>query len=316
MDRAAPLAVALGLAIDHVLGEPPNRWHPVAWFGSAMTTFEQWIHVDSRARGIGYVVGGLSLGVGSAFALHLAIGRFAALSLGSAVAIARRMLTSTAASVGGDIDAGDLDAARSRLQSLVGRSTADLDESEIARATIESVAENTVDAVTASMWWGIIGGLPGVLGHRALNTMDAMVGHRTQRHGRFGWASARLDDAANWAPARLSALAVIIVSPGRRSAVLATIRRDAKQHPSPNGGVIEAAFAASLGLRLGGANRYGDVVEDRGVLGDGRSASAADIARANSLADRVAIATLAICAGLHFVARSAMRHAGARRRLT
>jgi adenosylcobinamide-phosphate synthase len=278
-----------------------------------MTAFEQRMYADSRARGIAYVAGGLSLGVGVAIALRIAVGRFAALSLGSAVAIARRMLTRTAASVGGDIEAGDLDGARVRLQSLVGRTTADLDESEIARATIESVAENTVDAVTASMWWGIVGGVPGVLGHRVLNTMDAMVGHRTERFGRFGWASARLDDAANWVPARLSALAVIVVSPGRRSAVFATIRRDAGQHPSPNGGVIEAAFAASLGVRLGGANRYGDIVEDRGVLGDGRRADAADIARANSLADRTAVATLVICGALQFAAVSATRHIRSRR---
>jgi adenosylcobinamide-phosphate synthase len=307
MGRRAPLAVAIGFGLDHVVGEPPNRWHPVAWFGSAMAAVERRIYADSRRHGMIYAACGMSLGVGFAMLLRSVVGRFGALLLGASLAIARRMLTRTAAMVGSDLKAGDIDAARQRLQSLVGRSTADLDESAIARAVIESVAENTVDAVTASMWWGVVGGAPGVLGHRALNTMDAMVGHRTERLGRFGWASARLDDAANWIPARLTALAVIAISPGRRAAVFATIRRDAGQHPSPNGGVIEAAFAASLGIQLGGANRYGDVVEERGVLGNGRQPDAGDIARANVLADRAAVVTLIICGGLQCVTAMAER---------
>jgi adenosylcobinamide-phosphate synthase len=307
MDRRAPLAVAVGLGIDHILGEPPVRVHPVAWFGSVMTELETRIHADSRVRGVTYAACGVALGVGCGIVLRKIVGRFGALSLGAALTIARRMLASAAASVSSDLRAGDLERARVRLQSLVGRSTVDLDESEIARATIESVAENTVDAVTASMWWGTVGGAPGVLAHRAVNTMDAMVGHRTARFERFGWASARLDDAVNWVPARLTALSVIVVSPGRRSSVLATIRRDAHQHPSPNGGIIESAFAASLGIRLGGANRYGDIVEDRGILGDGRPPDAADIARANALADRVAVVTLIMCGALQFATAAAVR---------
>ena len=138
------------------------------------------------------------------------------------------------------------------------------------RAVVETVAENTVDAVTAPLWWATIGGAPAVLAHRAINTLDAMVGHRNERYRQFGWASARADDVVNWIPARLTAVAVAAVRPRRAAAIARTVRRDAPRHPSPNGGVVEAAFAAALDVRLGGTNTYGDVVEDRGTLGDGR----------------------------------------------
>jgi adenosylcobinamide-phosphate synthase len=138
--------------------------------------------------------------------------------------------------------------------------------------------------------WAYVGGAPAVLAHRAANTLDAMVGHRSPRYEHFGWASARLDDVANWVPARVAAALVMIAVPRRASCILSVVRRDAPQHPSPNGGVIEAAFASALGISLGGTNRYGPSdsdVEERGLLGDGPSASTADIAAAVSLARRI-----------------------------
>jgi adenosylcobinamide-phosphate synthase len=136
------------------------------------------------------------------------------------------------------------------------------------------------------------------LGYRALNTMDAVVGHRSPRYARYGWASARLDDVAAWVPARVTAGLVAAVRPSRARLVLDVVRRDAPAHPSPNSGVAEAAFAAALGLRLGGENRYGDRVEVRPSLGDGRPAEPADIGRAVHLSRDV---TLALAAALAVV---------------
>ena len=171
----------------------------------------------------------------------------------------------------------------------------------VARAVIETLAENTVDAVTAPLFWAAVGGAPAVLAHRAVNTLDAMVGHRTERYRRFGWAAARADDVANWVPARLTGLAVAAVRPSRAGAIARAVRRDAPAHPSPNGGVVEAAFAAALGVRLGGRNTYGDVVEDRGTLGTGPPPGSADIRAAIHLA-RSTVAMLAITTAVVSVA--------------
>ena len=179
---------------------------------------------------------------------------------------------------------------------LVGRDADALDAGGVVRAAIESLAENTVDAVTAPLLWATVGGAPAVLAHRAINTLDAMVGHRNARYANFGWASARVDDAVNWLPARLTALAVVAVRPRQAATVATVVRRDAPRHPSPNGGVIESAFAAALGIRLGGENSYGGVAEDRGRLGDGRPPAPADGARAIRLARHTAIAFAVACA--------------------
>jgi adenosylcobinamide-phosphate synthase len=162
---------------------------------------------------------------------------------------------------------------------------------------VESVAENTSDAVVAPLFWGALAGLPGLLGYRAVNTLDAMIGHRSPRYLRFGWAAARLDDAANWLPARLAAVLTAAIAPsvaGSPAAAWRAWRRDARQHPSPNAGVVEAAFAGSLGVRLGGTNSYQGRAEVRGVLGDGRPVAVADIARAVRLSRRVSGAALAL----------------------
>ncbi|MGH9222866.1 MAG: adenosylcobinamide-phosphate synthase CbiB, partial [Acidimicrobiales bacterium] len=197
-------------------------------------------------------------------------------------------LWQAARDVADSLDGGDLDHARRLLPGLVGRDASDLDEKEIARAAVESVAENTVDAIVAPALWAAAAGAPGVLAYRAVNTLDAMVGHRSDRYERFGWASARLDDAANWVPARVTAVLVAAVRPRAAAAVVHTVRHQAPAHPSPNAGVAEAAFAAALGLRLGGVNRYGDRVEERPPLGDGPPPQAADVHRAIRLSSDVA----------------------------
>ena len=215
--------------------------------------------------------------------------------------------------VGALLAADDLPAARDRIRSLVGRDPTHLSADELARAAIESVAENSSDAVVAPLFWGAVAGIPGLLGYRAINTLDAMIGHKNSRYHRFGWAAARLDDLVNWIPARLAAGLAAAAAPlvgGSPGAALRTIRADAHKHPSPNAGPVEAAFAGALGVRLGGTNRYGDRVEDRGTLGDGRPVTPGDIPRANRLAAAVG-AGATVLATLGGLARQRFLSSGA-----
>ena len=161
---------------------------------------------------------------------------------------------------------------------MCGRDPAGLDAASLARAVVESVAENTSDAVVAPLVWGAVAGLPGLAAYRAVNTLDAMVGYRTPRHANFGWAAARLDDAANWVPARLTGLLAAACAPaagGRAASTLHAMHRYGGRHPSPNAGRCEAAFAGALGVRLGGTNVYAGHTEHRPALGDGRAPGSA-----------------------------------------
>lgn len=280
-----PVAVAAGLLVDRFAGEPPTAWHPTAWFGTAMGAVEGRIHADRRRNGVAYCAVGVAMGTAAGMLVRRLLGPGLATAVATGLSVAGRMLDDEATAIGGLLGEGRLDEARLALRALVGRSAVDLDAAEIARAVIESVAENTVDAVTAAAFWALVGGAPGVLAYRAINTMDAMVGHRNERYRRFGWASARLDDAANWVPARLTAalaLAPLVRTPAARQVVEAVLAQ-ARAHPSPNGGVIEAAYAHRLGITLGGTNRYGDRVEHRGLLGVGPAPGADDIGRTVAL---------------------------------
>ena len=270
-------AVAAGLAADRLLGEPPAAVHPVVAFGRAMRAVEGVLHRDSRAAGVAHATVGVGLGIAAGRLVRSA-------AVATWLAVAGRALERAALEVAAALDAGDVDRARALLPALVGRDPADLDEKEVARAVVESVAENTVDAVVAPACWALVAGAPGALGYRAVNTLDAMVGHRSPRYERYGWASARLDDLAGWVPARVTAALVAAARPRSAAAVWTAVRTQAPAHPSPNAGVAEAAFAAALGLRLGGQSRYGDRVEIRPPLGTGRPAETADIARAVALA--------------------------------
>jgi adenosylcobinamide-phosphate synthase len=286
------LGLILGYAADRVLGDPA-RWHPVAGFGRLATTLERHVYADRRAPG----------------ALHVAVLVGGAVVLGAGAARGPRTLTTAVATwavLGGrsldreaaaveSLLADDLPGARQRLTHLVGRDTSALYEVEIARAVIESLAENTSDAVVAPLVWGALLGVPGLLGYRAANTLDAMVGHRSARYERFGWAAARLDDLLNLPGSRLTALLAVALGDRPRDAARAW-RRDAGGHPSPNAGPVEASFAGALGIRLGGVNVYGDRVEDRRVLGDGRAPALHDITRARRLAHRVGLGALVVLA--------------------
>ncbi|MET0459971.1 MAG: adenosylcobinamide-phosphate synthase CbiB [Ilumatobacteraceae bacterium] len=299
-------SVAAGLALSQVLPEPPNRYHPVAWFGSTMERAEQRRYRDDRARGVQHTAIGAALAAATGFAGRLLVGATAMNVVATTVTVGGRMLTSEAVAVGAALDAGDLDEARGRLPALVGRDPSSLSADEVARAVVESVAENSVDAVVAPVLWGAVAGGAGALTYRAINTMDAMVGHHSDRFEQFGWASARLDDLVNWVPARVAAALVALLRPRRAREVWRAVRVDAPRHPSPNAGVVEAAFAAALGLRLGGVNRYGERVEERASLGRGRSPTARDIAAAVRLSHQLAgvmIAGLTIAAAAPSVVR-------------
>ncbi|HEY2428579.1 MAG TPA: adenosylcobinamide-phosphate synthase CbiB [Acidimicrobiales bacterium] len=298
-------AAAAGVLADHLVGEPPLDPHPVALFGRAMRGVERRLYADSRRAGVGHAVAGVALGTAAGAALGAAdaavtAGGNVASALPTAaatyLAVAGRALRDAAADVRGPLEAGDLVTARHRLRALAGRDASGLDAKELARAVVESLAENTVDAVVAPALWAAALGAPGALAYRAVNTLDAMVGHRSARYARYGWASARLDDAANWIPARVTAALVGLVRPRRANAVWATVRHQAGSHPSPNAGVAEAAFAAALGLRLGGTNRYGDRLELRPHLGDGRPAEPGDIGPAAVLSRDVTLALAALLA--------------------
>lgn len=266
-----------GAGLDRLFGEPPARFHPVARYGSMMEAVERRTYDDRRLAGLTHLMVGVTASVAVGLGLRRLLGRHGSTALATWACVAATMLDDEASSIALMLQAGDLDGARLRVRSLVGRSAEQLDVSEISRAVIESVAENCVDAVTASLFWATVGGAPAVLAHRAINTLDAMVGHRNERYERFGWATARLDDVVNYIPARLTAAAVVAARPASARSVVRTVRRDAPQHPSPNGGVVEAAFAAALAVRLGGVNTYDGHVEDRGILGDGRAVQVTDI---------------------------------------
>ena len=304
--------LAAGLALDALVGDP-RRGHPVAAFGSVAARAEQVLHRDARAAGAAYaglLVGGTAL-----------LGAAASRRARSPLAGAGLTAAATWAVVGGTtlrrearaMDAllrePDLAGARARLPHLCGRDPAALDRAGLARATVESVAENTSDAAVGPLVWGAVAGVPGLLGYRAVNTLDAMVGHRSPRHLRFGWAAARADDVANLVPARLTAALAVALAPvvgGRPRAALRAWRRDGGKHPSPNAGPVEAAFAGALGRTLGGRLSYAGRVEDRPLLGDGPAPSVDDVARAARLSLAVQLAAGALAVGLRaaLVARS------------
>jgi adenosylcobinamide-phosphate synthase len=301
--------IVAGVAADTLLGDP-RRGHPVALFGRAVQAVEGRVYADSTLRGAGYTAACVLLAAAPALAIgRLTRGRpWLALAATAAVTwtvTGARSLTGEAERIGQALRDGDLEAARARLPSLCGRDPNGLDEKAIARAVVESVAENTGDAIVSPLVWGALSGITGLAGYRAVNTLDAMVGYRSPRLARFGTASARLDDVANWGPARLTALLTVScasVVGGRPAQAWQAARRYGPQHPSPNAGWCESAFAGAMGVRLGGANTYGGVAEHRPELGDGRAPEPADIHRAVRLSRAVTVAATATAALLAVLA--------------
>jgi adenosylcobinamide-phosphate synthase len=315
--RGRATGLAIGVLADALLGDP-RRGHPVAVFGAGAARLEQAWWADSRPRGAlyaGALVGGAVLG---GALVECAAGR-SVVATGVVTACAAwavlggRSLAGEGSALAGELADGDLGAARRRLPSLCGRDPSALDADGLARAALESVAENTSDAVVAPLLWGAVAGVPGLLGYRAVNTLDAMVGHLSPRYTRFGWASARADDVANAIPSRIAALLAAAAAPlvgGAPRGALTAWRRDAHRHPSPNAGPVEAAFAGALGRRLGGRTVYPYGVQDRPTLGDGPPPRVPDLRRAVGLSRAVTVGA-ALLGGVLAVGIDRVDRAGA-----
>ncbi|MFC0532235.1 cobalamin biosynthesis protein [Phytohabitans kaempferiae] len=305
MSLANAAGMLAGFAVDALVGDP-RRFHPVAGFGHAASALERRLYRPDRLAGAAYAAIAVGAPVAAAVAATVAtrrrpVTRAVLVAAGTWAALGARTLRREAAHMAGALERADLSAARGRLGHLCGRDPSALDEPELARATVESVAENTSDAVVAPLFWGAVAGLPGLVGYRVANTLDAMVGHRSARYARFGTASARLDDALNLLPARLTAALTVAVAPvvdGDRAETLRVWRRDGADHPSPNAGHCESAMAGALGVRLGGRNVYFGRSEVRPFLGDGPRPVARDIRRAARLSGTVGAAAALLAAGV------------------
>lgn len=283
---ALAAGLALGVAADEAWGDP-RRGHPVAAYGRAVTALEKACYADSRSRGALFAVLAVVPLLAGARGLEVAVRarplvRTFLIAGATWAVLGGRSLRRVGTALADDVAAGDTEAARALLPSLCGRDPESVDDAGLTRACIESIAENTSDAVVAPLAWGALCGLPGLLGYRAVNTLDAMVGHRSARYSRFGTVSARLDDVANLVPARLAAVLTLVVAPRVHGSIRggwAAWRRDAAAHPSPNAGVCEAAAAGVLGVRLGGRTVYRGRVELRPQLGPDHPPTVADVRR-------------------------------------
>ncbi|ORV88919.1 cobalamin biosynthesis protein [Mycobacterium interjectum] len=298
--RTRVVGVLAGYAADLVLSDP-KRGHPVALFGGAAAALERHTYRDAKVAGVLHV--GLLIGAVTVLGAAAARRSVAVTALATWICLGGTSLARTGLEMSQLLERGDVGAARRLLPSLCGRDPARLDAAGLTRAALESVAENTSDAQVAPLMWAAAGGAPGVLAYRAINTLDSMIGHRSARYLRFGWAAARLDDLANYVAARATAALVVLCAPvvgGSPAGALRAWRRDAARHPSPNAGVVEAAFAGALGVRLGGPTQYRHELQIRPTLGDGGEPVVADLRRAVDLSRAVqAAAALSVaCASL------------------
>ncbi len=314
------VGIAVGYVLDLILADP-RRGHPVALFGRGAEALEKVTYSDSRRAGVlhaGMLL--FALGALGFAAMRTSVRRgflyaVAATAATTFAALGGTSLTRTGDRMSALLGAGDEEAARAELPALCGRDPAALDATGLTRAALESVAENTSDAQVAPLLWASLGGIPALLVYRGANTLDAMIGHRSPHYSRFGWAAARFDDGANYFAARVTGLLVAVCAPvvgGSPAAALRAWRRDAARHPSPNAGVVEAAFAGALGVQLGGPTQYRDRLEIRPTLGDGRVPQVADLVRAVRLSRAVQVLAAALAVGFSAACRSGRRGAPAR----
>ena len=289
--RARIAGVLVGYLADLALRDP-QRGHPVALFGRAAAALERVTYRDGRVAGalhVGLMVGAVTL-LGTAATRRGRLWSVASTATATWMCLGGTSLARTGLQMSRLLERGDVDGARRLLPSLCGRDPERLDGAGLVRAALESVAENTSDAQVAPLLWATAGGVPAVLAYRGINTLDSMIGHRSARYIRFGWAAARLDDLANFFPARATAALVVMCAPlvgGSPSGAVRAWRRDAGRHPSPNAGVVEAAFAGALGVRLGGPTQYHHELQIRPTLGDGEQPTVTDLRRAVALSRAV-----------------------------
>lgn len=305
--------LAAACFLDRVLGDPPRLPHPVRLMGWGALALERLLRPRRRGAMAELVAGGvltflvvvgtyaLTAGVlRLGYALHPLLGWGLEAWL-IATSLALKGLGDAGLAVAVALEAGDLSAARQAVSHLVARETRHLPAAEVSRAAVESVAENTSDAFVAPLLYAALGGAPLALAYKAVNTLDSLYGYRDERNQFFGRAAARLDDVINWLPARLTAFflaAAAWASGCSGRGALATVRADARRHPSPNAGYPEAAMAGALGVELGGENVYGGVRSVRPRLGKGgRRPTAADIRAAVKLMDRAGLLAAVVAWG-------------------
>jgi adenosylcobinamide-phosphate synthase len=284
-------AMAVAMTVDALLGWPDALFarigHPVSWLGSLINFLDKdWNRTSSslwfrRAAGSAAALFVIALAAAIAWAVQsLFVSEWSRIVLAGILAwplVALRSLHDHVAAVAHPLQSGDIEAARAAVARIVGRDPSSLDEAGVARAAIESLAENTCDGIVAPVFWGALLGLPGIVGYKAINTLDSMIGHRTTRHEAFGWAAARIDDLANFVPARLTGFLFAPLAQ-RPSVALSCMLRDASRHRSVNAGWPEAAMAGALGVRLSGPRVYhGSVAEEPWLNEAARDPRAADI---------------------------------------
>ncbi|MDO3401609.1 cobalamin biosynthesis protein [Mycolicibacterium neoaurum] len=290
-----------GFILDRRFGDP-GRLHPVAGFGIAASAWESSTYRDNRFAGVVHsttlLFGATIVGaVLRTCTRRRRLSSISAMAAGTWVCLGGTTLCRTGAEMAELLEEDQIEASQQLLPSLCGRDPATLDHTGLTRAALESIAENTSDAAVAPLLWAAIAGLPGICAYRAANTLDAMIGYRSERYRRFGWAAARTDDVLNYPAARVTALLAMLCSPLVGGTPRATARawfRDARKHPSPNAGVVESSFAGALGIRLGGLTAYSHGIEERPVLGDGRIPQPADLRRAVELSAAVQLCAAAL----------------------
>jgi adenosylcobinamide-phosphate synthase len=285
-------ALVVAMAVDAVLGWPDvlfaRTGHPVSWLGRLIAALDERCNREGdgalmrRAAGVAAAAAVIALAAGVGWVVQSAVGigwgRVVLIGIVAWPFVALRSLYDHVAAVAYPLKAGDIGAARSAVAKIVGRDPALLDEAGIARAAIESLAENASDGVVAPVLWGALLGLPGIVGYKAINTLDSMIGHRTARHESFGWAAARIDDIANFIPARITGLLFALLASQPLEA-LSCMMRDARRHRSVNAGWPEAAVAGALGIRLSGPRiYYGRVANEPWLNRNARDPDAVDIA--------------------------------------
>lgn len=307
-------AMAVAMTVDALLGWPDALFarvgHPVTWLGRLINVLDRsWNRTSDppafrRAAGAAAALFAIALAASLAWAVQTLLvsewSRIVLLGLLAWPFVALRALHDHVAAVAHPLQCGDVVPARSAVARIVGRDPSGLDEASIARAAIESLAENTSDGVVAPVLWGALFGLPGIVGYKAINTLDSMIGHRTSRHDAFGWAAARIDDFANFIPARLTGFLFALLAP--RPAVAASCMvRDASRHRSVNAGWPEAAMAGALGVRLSGPRIYhGNVAAEPWLNEGARDPLAADILQALKLYRRAMILLAGVLVVLAF----------------
>jgi adenosylcobinamide-phosphate synthase len=297
-------AMVLAMAIDGAAGWPGSLYarigHPVTWLGRLIDALDKGWNRDGaapalrRAAGVAAALSVIALASALAFVVQIAIGpgwrQILLIGILAWPFVALRSLYDHVAAVAKPLQARDVAGARRAVSMIVGRDPNQLDEAGIARAAIESLSENASDGVVAPIFWGVLFGLPGIVGYKAINTLDSMIGHRDERHEAFGWAAARIDDIANVVPARLTGFLFALVS-ARLAEALACMARDARHHRSPNAGWPEAAVAGVLGVRLCGPRIYhGELAKEPWLNASARDPEGADVARALKLYVRAMIA--------------------------